>query len=172
LHALLRQETAPLVLAGVEYLFPLYRQANTYPHLLEQGVAGNPDKVKAETVCEKAWAVVEPSVLQAQRDAAARYRDAATTETASSNASEVVPAAFYGRVASLFIAIDQQLWGTFDPTTNTIQVHQRAEPEDEDLLEVAATQTLLHGGAVYAVEQAHMPDEALLAAVFRYVSLE
>jgi len=64
LHALLKDETAPLMLAGVEYLFPLYQEANTYPHLLEQGITGNPDKLKAETLREKAWDIVEPSVLR------------------------------------------------------------------------------------------------------------
>ena len=42
LHALLKDEQAPLVLAGVAYLFPLYREANTYPHLLEECVHGQP----------------------------------------------------------------------------------------------------------------------------------
>jgi len=171
LHELLKEETAPLVLAGVEFLFPIYREANTYPHLLEQGIAGNPDKLRAETLREKAWAVVEPAVLQAQQEAAAQYRDLASTERASSNSSELVPAAYYGRVASLFLALDQEQWGTFDPATGTLQIHQQAEPGDEDLLDLAATQTLLHGGLVYAIEQAQMPAEAPLAAVFRYASI-
>ena len=168
LHALLKDETAPFMLAGVEYLFPLYQEANTYPHLLAQGITGNPDKLKAETLHEKAWDIVEPSVLRARQAAAARYSDLATTERASSNSSEIIPAAYYGRVESLFIATDQEQWGTFDPATNTLQMHQQAEPGDEDLQERAATQTLLHNGAVYAVEQANMPGEARLSAVFRY----
>jgi len=171
LHELLKDETAPLVLAGVEFLFPIYREANTYPHLLEQGIAGNPDRLKAEPLREKAWAVVEPAVLQAQQEAAAQYRDFASTERASSNSSEIVPAAYYGRVASLFVSVDQEQWGTFDPATATLQIHQQAEPGDEDLLDLAATQTLLHGGSVYAVEQAQMPAEAPLAAVFRYTAI-
>ncbi len=171
LHELLKDETAPLVLAGVEFLFPIYREANTYPHLLEQGIPGNPDRLKAEVLREKAWAVVEPAVLQAQQEAAAQYRDFASTERASSNSSEVVPATYYGRVACLFIALDQEQWGTFDPVTDTLQIHQQAEPGDEDLLDLAATQTLLHGGSVYAIEQAQMPAEAPLAAVFRYASI-
>ncbi len=56
---------------------------------------------------------------------------------------------------------------TLDPATNTLQMHQQAEPGDEDLPERVATQTLLHNGAVYAVEQANMPGEARLSAVFR-----
>ena len=171
LHELLKDATAPLVLAGVEFLFPIYREANTYPHLLEQGITGNPDRLKAETLREQAWAVVEPAVLQAQQEAAAQYREFASTERASSNSSEIVPAAYYGRVASLFVAVDQEQWGTFDPATDTLKIHQQAEPGDEDLLDLAASQTILHGGSVYAVEQAQMPAEAPLAAVFRYATI-
>ena len=171
LHTLLKDETAPLVLTGVGYLFPIYQQANTYPYLLEQGVAGNPDKLKADTLREKAWTLVEPAVLQAQQAAAARYQELASTERASSNSSEIVPAAYYGRVESLFVAVDQEQWGSFDPATETLQIHEQVESSDEDLLDLAATQTLLHGGAVYAVEQAQMPAQAPLAAVFRYASI-
>lgn len=171
LHALLRDETAPLVLAGVEYLFPIYRQANTYPHLLEQGIAGNPDKLRAETLHEKAWATVEPYLLKARQEAATQYEDYADTERASSNSSEIVPAAYYGRIASLFVAVDREQWGAFDPATNTLLIHQQAELGDEDLLDLTAAQTLLHDGSVYAVEQAQMPGKALLAAVFRYPSI-
>ena len=63
LHDLLRDETAPLVLAGVQYLYPLYQEANSYPHLLGQGIAGNPDKLKAETLRGKAWAIVRAGGL-------------------------------------------------------------------------------------------------------------
>ncbi len=170
LHERLRDETAPLVLAGVEYLFPLYQQANSYPHLLEHGITGNPDKLKAETLRAEAWAIVEPVLLQAQKVATLHYRDRAGTGHTSNTSSEIVPAAYYGRVASLFVARDQEQWGTFDPATGTLQIHEQAQPRDEDLLDLAVTQTLLHGGSVYAVEQSGMPDEAPLAAVFRYPS--
>ena len=42
LHDLLKDERTPLVLAGVEYLFPIYREANTFPHLIDEGIPGNP----------------------------------------------------------------------------------------------------------------------------------
>jgi len=46
LQALLRDETAPLLLAGVAYLFPIYREANTYPHLSNMLVADHVYKLK------------------------------------------------------------------------------------------------------------------------------
>jgi hypothetical protein len=36
------------------------------------------------------------------------------------------------------------------------------------LLDVAATQTFLHGGAVYAVNRTEVPGGSVMLAVFRY----
>ncbi len=43
IRQLMRTEEAPLILAGVEYLFPIYREVNTYRNLYETGITGNPD---------------------------------------------------------------------------------------------------------------------------------
>ncbi|MGD2078820.1 MAG: hypothetical protein PVH18_10575, partial [Chloroflexota bacterium] len=41
----LAEEEVPLVLAGVDYLLPIYRQANTYRHLIEQGIEGSHEQI-------------------------------------------------------------------------------------------------------------------------------
>jgi hypothetical protein len=48
LNDFLREEKAPLVVAGVEYYLPIYREASTYPLLMEEGVPGSPEGVSAE----------------------------------------------------------------------------------------------------------------------------
>ena len=168
LHETLRNEKAPLVLAGVEYLFPLYREANTYPHLVEAGINGNQKISQPEELRTAAWQIVEPLFQQAQQQAVEHYRELNGTGKISHNLEETVPAAYYGRVEQLFVAVGVQQWGKFDPDANQIQVHNDAQPGDEDLLDSAAIQTLLNGGTVYAVEPDQVPEEAPLAAVFRY----
>lgn len=168
LHKLLHDETAPLVLAGVAYLVALYREVNTYPHLLGRSLTGNPDELSAKTLHARAWPLVEPALLQAQEDALTQYQEIARTEQASDNLSRIVPAASEGRVATLFVARDQEQWGRFDPVTQPIEVHETASPGDDDLLERAATQTILHGGSVYVLEPAMIPGDQFAAAVFRY----
>lgn len=168
LHPLLREERVPLVLAGVEYLFPIYREANRYPYLIEPGVKGNPEGLRPEELHEQALAVVEPH-LEAEREAAAaRYRQLVGTGFTSNNVVEIVPSSYQGRVELLFVAVGAQQWGRFDPATQTVELHDEPEAGDEDLLNVAAVQTFVHRGTVYAVAPKEVPDEAPLAAVYRY----
>jgi hypothetical protein len=168
LHKYLQGKREPLVLAGVEHLFPGYREANSYQHLVEDGIPGNPELLKPEELQAKAWEIVEPIFLQEQQEAIEHYKELTPTGRASTDIKEVVPAAYYGRVEQLFVAVGVQQWGIFNPNSNTIDVHSEAELGDEDLLDAAAIQTLLNGGTVYAVEPEKVPDEAPLAAVFRY----
>jgi hypothetical protein len=170
LHEFFHDKTTPLVLAGVEFLLPIYREANTYPSLIPEGILGNPDKlrIKNETLCKQAWPIVESSVLKKRQDALAQFEEYKETDRASSNVSAIVPKAYMGCIESLFLAVDQEQWGTFDPATYTFHAHETAEPGDEDLLDLVASQTILYGGTVYATEQKNMPDKALLAAVYRY----
>jgi hypothetical protein len=170
LRDLLRDEEAPLVLAGVDYLLPIYKETNSYPHLVDEGIEGSPEEMSAKELHEHAWAIVHPLFLSTQKEAAARYEQLAGADTgeASSDLREVIPAAYHGRVETLFVAVGLQQWGAFDADTNAVHLHERAEPGDEDLLDFAAIQTLSNGGSVYAVEPERVPDGALLAAVFRY----
>ena len=44
----LHSQTDPLLFAGVDYLFPIYRQHNHYPRLLPTHISGNPDLLSAD----------------------------------------------------------------------------------------------------------------------------
>jgi len=170
LQELLRHEQAPLVLAGVDYLLPIYQEANTYPHLVEGGVEGNPEELNVEELHKYAWAIVRPLFLAAQKEAAARYNKLAGvgSEQVSNDLKDIIPAAHQGRVETLFVAVGIQRWGSFSLDTNIVQLHKEAKPSNEDLLDLAAVQTLLNGGTVHVVEPEEMPDETSLAAIFRY----
>lgn len=160
----------PLVLSGVDYLLPIYREANTYPHLMDEGAEGNPDELSPEEIHGQTWPIAHTHFQESREDAAALYRQLAGTddEQASNEIREVVPAAYYGRVDTLFVALDAHRWGTFDPEANRVEIHEEAEPQDEDLLNLAAVHTMLNGGAIYAVESEEVPDGAPLAALLRY----
>jgi len=68
----------------------------------------------------------------------------------------------------LFVAIGIQKWGLFDSETDLVELHDKPMPDDEDLLDLAAIQTLLNRGTVYALTQEKMPENSTTAAIFRY----
>jgi hypothetical protein len=168
LHELLRGQRAPLVLAGVGYLHPIYREVSTYPHLMQEGISGNPEHLSAKELHEQAWAIARPYFLKAQQKAVDRYKEFIGSERVSNRIRKIIPAAYHGRIELLFVVADLHQWGTFDPGTEAIHLHKKEKSGDEDLLEVAAIQTLLNRGAVYVVKPESMPDVGSLAAVFRY----
>jgi len=168
LSGVLAGEQAPLVLAGVEYLFPLYQEANTYPNLVEEGIPGNPEELSAETLHTRAWPLVRPIFMAAQEQAAAEYRQLAGTGQATNDVPEVVLAAHRGRVAALFVAVGRQVMGRFDPKGQSVELAAEADSTAGDLLNLAALLTLKNGGSVYAVEPDQVPGEGTLAAVLRW----
>lgn len=166
----LQDDTVPLVLAGVDYLLPIYKRVNSYPHLLEEGITGNPEVLKPEDLHTQAWAIVQPKFQQAEKEAIDRFREFSgnNQEQASDALKEVVPAAYNQRIDSLFVAVDHQQWGSFDPQSNTVQLHEQHQAGDQDLLDLAAVYTVLNGGTVFAVESERVPAQSPIAAVFRY----
>ncbi|MCI0645536.1 MAG: hypothetical protein L0346_11705, partial [Chloroflexi bacterium] len=168
LHPLLRNESAPLLLASVEYLFPIYEEANTYPHLLDRGITGNPEALSPEELHARAWQIAVPYFMQAQQEATRRYYELAGRGQASGAVEEVVPAAYYGRVDTLFVATDRQRWGTFNGETGRVRLEPGPTFDNDDLLSLTAVQTLLNGGTVYAVKAETVPGDDELAALFRY----
>jgi hypothetical protein len=170
LMELLPEERYPLVLAGVDYLLPIYQQANNYPYLVDAFIEGNPDELNAKELHQRAWKIIAPIFQADQRTAIERFTELHESGSglASVDLKSIVPAAHYGRVETLFVALDIQLWGKYDAQNNTIKRHAEFQPGDQDLLDLAAVQTLLNGGTVYALEPGKMPRKASLAAIYRY----
>lgn len=164
-------EEIPLLLVGGADLVHLYRQANSYPHLIEDAsVEINPAALDPQELHRRAWEILEPRFTADRQEAAEAYRMLAGKdhEQASDDLETVVQAAYYERVDVLFVALDAHEWGTFDPETGEVQVHDQPSTGNQDLLDFAAVHTLRNSGTVYTVPTAGMPGSANLAAVLRY----
>jgi Bacterial archaeo-eukaryotic release factor family 7 len=166
----LQGEQVPLMLAGVEYLLPIYKEANTYPNLIDMVIKGNPDLLSADELHKSAWDIIGPLFQAAQEEAVAHYQQLAgqASERVADTLEKIVPFAYHGRVETLFVASGVQQWGVFNPVTDEIELHDPIESGDAPLLDLAAVQTYLKGGIVYAVEPEKVPGGTSAAAVLRY----
>lgn len=168
LHDRLKGEHAPLVLACVGYLFPLYAKVNTYPRLHSEYIEGNPDRVSAQELYARARLLLEPQLRRARENAWAKYQERIGTGLASNQVGEIVPAAHHGRVETLFLRADAQLWGSLDADRDTVILRSEFDDAADELCNLAAIYTLLNQGTVYVVEEENLPADVNLAAVFRY----
>ncbi len=162
---------APVVLAGVDYLLPRYKETTEHPKVLDEGLLGNPDLLSPDELRDAAWEIVEPLFLEKRRRAAERYGELLGTGRASSRYEEILPAAHDGRIDTLFVARGVRLWGRYDSKSREVHLQEdQTGPRDvsEDLLDLAAVQTFLNSGTVYAVPRQEVPDGQAMAAIFRY----
>ena len=58
LHFYLSSTHKPLILAGVNYLLPIYRKVNTYSYLWPKNIKGNVKDDRPEQIINKAWPLV------------------------------------------------------------------------------------------------------------------
>jgi hypothetical protein len=166
----LRGDRVPLVLAGVEYLLPIYKEANTYPDLIDLVIKGNPDFLSADELHKNAWEIIGPLFQAAQEEALAHYQQLSgqASERVADTLEKIVPAAYHGKVETLFVAAGVQQWGILNPISNEIEIHDPRESSDEPLMDLVAVQTYLKGGTVYVVEPEMVPGGTNVAAVLRY----
>jgi hypothetical protein len=164
LREVLVGEQAPMVLAAVQHLAPIWRKANTYPHLVDETLAGSPEGLGLHQLHARAWAVVEPLFLQAQREAAARYDRLAGTGLTSQDPREIIRVGEDGRIDTLFAARH--------PAGGVRGVGSDPSPNGDralrDVLELATVTTLIKGGTVYVLPAGEVPGGGSVAAVFRY----
>ena len=148
--------------------FQIFKEASTYSNLLDEAISGNPDSLDPNKLHELAWPIVQPFFNKNMVNAISKYWQNAGTGLVSCDVKEIVRAAYHKRVAVLFVSIGVQQWGSFDPNTDEVSLSNKAAVGQEDLLDFAAIQTFLNRGKVYAVDPKEVPDEAQIAALFRY----
>ena len=170
LKEIFREQNAPLVLAGVDYLLPMYRKVSEYQNIMEEGITGNPDHLRPEELQEQAWRIVETYFQQETKKIVEQYQQLADTDKATDNVEEIVAAAFNGRVDKLILSVENQIWGAFNPKDGKVMRSSNGQSKKYNLalLDFTAMHTLQNGGTVCALSQDEMPTDSPIAAVFRY----
>jgi hypothetical protein len=168
LSKVLASEKAPLVLAGVDYLLPIYREANTYGHLFKQGIEGSQEQLSDAEIQRRAWELVRPYFQKGREAAESLYHQQANKSLASADLATVLPASYQGRVDTLFVALDEQRWGRYKPEAGQVELHTQQQPGDVDLLNLATIHVVLNSGDVYAGQRDELPDAEPLASILRF----
>ncbi len=164
----LNKENVPLLLAGVEYLLPIYKSVSDYNHIWDEVITGNQEYEDTTALYEKARKVMEPHFRERTKKALDNYGNQSATALTSTVPEEVIPAAHYGRIWHLFLVKGSHIWGTFDEMENKLEIHESKQDGDECLVDRAVIKTILNGGDVHFLSPEDMPSGAQIAALMRY----
>jgi hypothetical protein len=164
----LHDKNVPLVLAGVEYLIPIYKGVSKYNNIAEEAITGNQEHESQLVLFNKARQILEPYFKQETKKSLQNYYNQIATASTSSMPEKVIPASFYAQVSDLFVCKGEHIWGKFNKDENKLEIHTEKQEGDECLINMAAAQTYIHGGAVYLLEREQMPNESIIAAFLRF----
>ena len=170
LMKMIHDEDAPLVIACVDYMFPIYKEANTYNHLVEEDfISGNHEHTDPIELKEKSWAIVKPAFTASRDKAFDQFNATIGTGNSTYHMDKVIPAAIGGRVDKLFYRSGEQLWGTYDESTHKIEADTMHRTGNTDLINTAVEATIKNGGEVYKLNDDELKEiDSSVMAVLRY----
>ncbi|MAT15198.1 MAG: hypothetical protein CMJ46_08015 [Planctomyces sp.] len=165
----LHGETAPLLFAGVEYLFPVYKEVNSYPHLHGEAVTGNQDASSEKELHSAAWKIAAPLFRTREEEILNRYHELESQGMATADLNTIDAAAREGLVDTLIIPSNASLWGQFDDKTGQLidTAPQKDDQHTEDLFDRDVMFTLQNSGQVLTVEGDALKENELALAILR-----
>jgi len=155
----------PLVLAGVVEDAATYRNISAYPNLLGESIEGSPGgSISEEELVERALAIVQADCNDRAATELADSRERLSPARFSTDFDRILHASVEGRVHRLYLSENAQRSGAVPDLKRGARSNWGAQ----DLLNVAAVETILQRGLVFALPGSQMPDGALAAAVLRF----
>lgn len=165
----LKGEDAPMVLAGIGSLHALYREANTYPYLIDEGITKDVSQLPIEELHKDSWEIVKHKYETDLEQAINVYHQLASQEGDTTEDLEmIVSAAYFKRIHTLFITEDKRLYGQFDPEINHVTIEKDKSLSNSDLISMAVRKVLVNGGNVLVLPKEKIPGEGEAAAILRF----
>lgn len=166
--SVLRDEHVPLLLAGVEYQIPIFRSVSGYKNIWPEALTGNHDHDNMSSLYSQAKEIMMPYFEERKNKALNDYGNKSATALTSSIISDIIPAAYYGQIAQLFVQEHAHVWGTFDELGNQFQLHEEMKEDSDCLVDQVIIKTIQTGGEVFIVPKEQMPQDSVMAAIMRY----
>ena len=162
LRKLLHEPGIPVLLAGVDEDIAIYRAASTYGSLAKEHLEGSPSLPAPETeTLAQAFSVLRAEEIQREAKVLKEAMEHTARDRFSTDPHIIVHAAFEGRVEELYVDNGAECRDVFERRTH------RSWGE-EDLLNLAAVETILHQGKAFELPRGKMVKGAMAVAFLRY----
>ena len=169
LWGILREEQIPLILAGVDYYLPIYREVSRYPYLGANGLSGNFDAASPDELYEKVRPLAVELLGEREDEALAAYASEDARGLTSADLATIARLSVQGRVRRLLLAEGVHVWGNLDRVSGEFRRSQaQQDTRDDDILDDLAELVLARGGDILVLPAPKMPHQAAVAALLRW----
>jgi hypothetical protein len=163
LQEFIREPDTPLILWGVEEDIDIFRAVSDYSDLAQGSIVGSPDVsfLQQADMLRQAYSILRTEELERQAAALAAAKERTTSSRFSTDPNSILRAAVEGRVGQLYV----------DESAERIDVFKGEAFRSwgrEDLLNLAAVQTIIHHGKSCELPSTMMPDGSIAIALMRF----
>jgi hypothetical protein len=162
LQQTLHEPGTPLILAGVEEDIAIYRAGSTYQDLAKSSIPGSPGIAREQSeILQQAYAILHADRIERQHVALMATQERTAPTRFSTDPDTIVRTAFEGRVGQLYL----------NQSAARIEMFERGAYLSwgkEDLLNLAAVQTIIHHGKACTLPAEMMPDGLSAIGVMRF----
>jgi hypothetical protein len=150
----LHGQSAPLLLAMVDELAPVWRTWSNYPVTVPTVISGNCDYQSTASLHRSAWPIAEQALRRQETDRRMQLANALGSSRCICGPQAVIAAAKTGQIDTLFVDCQKPVFGDVDAETGQVEVFPGPLAGSQDLLEVAIAETVQHRGSVYSLAPA------------------
>ncbi|WP_037496969.1 baeRF11 domain-containing protein [Solirubrobacter soli] len=158
----------PLILAAAEPLNSIYRSVSSAPHLLADGIPGNPETASAAELAAAARPILDALYASELVEVRRRFERRATQGRGALDLTDVARAATFGAVDTLMTDIDDVIPGFVDADSGVVTLDDADDAVNYGVVDEIARRVLSSGGRVLALRRDDIPSESTVAAILRY----
>jgi hypothetical protein len=161
-------QNIPLILHCQDFQWSMFNDINEYNNLMDVVINPEAEDHDMAVIHEKAWDKVKSYFQENKRQKIETYNEKIGTGKASANINDILDAAIEGKIDTLFVQNDTEIYGVFDD--NKSQIEDEPSLDNTSLLNLLTINVLKKGGSSYILEKENMPDDKhkKVNAVYRY----
>lgn len=168
LRPVLTGRETPLILAATGRLVSVFRQLNTYPHLLEEGISDNPEQMSEGQLAAAARPVLDQAYDKELAELSELFERRSGDQRTTTDISDAARAATFGAIQVLLVDIDAVIPGQIDPESGAVTFSDESDVTAYGVVDEIAARALASGARILGVRREDLPGGKDLAAILRY----
>jgi hypothetical protein len=156
LDKILKHSDAPMVVACVDHLFPIFKEKNNYQNLVEKHLSGNYEHADLFELQAEAWEAVKDQYETNYEKIKKEVDELRSKDRVNDDIKSILFNAMDGNIEKLYIENRKELWGSYDEKNGEIEIHESEKEESVDLLNLAAISTVENSGKVHLIDSQYL----------------